>query len=140
MHFAFIPYGKRSEVELFFRDLEAQKHYMKMFKDGVEKKIAIQGQLRLLPFGICEYVFPKEDADLVLHTMINEMNRYKVSTMILRTIAKFLKLQKIPEYKKTAQYLWIKDNVNIIPLGVRYDEEIVEPKNMPYTGWRHEAI
>ena len=93
-----------------------------------------------MPFGICEYVFPKEDKDMVLHSMINEMNRYGVSKWMLKFISHFLKLKPIPEYSKKNHYLWIKDNVNIIPLGIREDLELTEPENTPYAGWTHEAL
>lgn len=140
MHFAFMPVGKRSEVEIFFRDLEAQKHYLRFWKGEDEKKIAIQGQLRILPFGVCEYVFPKEDMDCVLHTMINETNRYGVSKFMLKFISHFLKLKPIPEYKKDKSYLWVKENVNVIPLGIREDLELTEPEKTLYSGYTHEAL
>jgi hypothetical protein len=146
MHFAFIPVGKRSEVELFFRDLEAQKHYWLMWKknektgDTATQLIATQGQLRILPFGICEYVFPREDLDIVLYSMINEKNRYGVSEFAIAMAKKFYKLKKIPDYKKTKNYLWIKDNVNVIPLGIREDGDLTEPPGNKFEGWTHEAL
>jgi hypothetical protein len=133
MHAVFIPYGKRSEVELLIRDMEAQKHFLK-FDDG--KGRWIQGQIRLLPFGVYEYIFPKEDKDLVLHTLDFDSNRYSLSRLILNLIRKMSKAKRIPEYKKDKYYLWIKDNVNIIPLGVRYDNEIYDE----LVKAKHEAI
>jgi hypothetical protein len=140
MHFAFIPVGKRSEVELLFRDMEAQKHLLKMQKDGILKCIWQQGQLRQLPLGVYEYIFPKEDVDCVLHTLINEKNRYNISELIIKFIKKFYKLKNIPEYNKDKNYLWIKENVNIIPLGIREDGVQIEPENMPFAGFEHEAL
>lgn len=137
MHFAFIPYGKRSEVELLLRNMEAQKHLLKMWKDGQEKKIWIEGQVRILPLGVCEYVFPREDVDCVLNTLVDYNDRYGVLTkMIYGFLKKFYKLKEIPEYKKDNQYLWIKENVNIIPLGIREDCDILDDLN----GFTHEAI
>ncbi len=53
MHFAFIPYGARSEVERLFRDVESQKFQLKLTKDGEKDKgIWVTGQVRQLPLGI----------------------------------------------------------------------------------------
>ena len=139
MHFTFIPYGKRSEVELLLRDMEAQKHFL-IFTKGKEKKgIWMQGQVRILPFGICEYVFPKEDMDIVLTTLDFKRDRYNLGSVKKWILKKIIKCSAIPEYKTGKNYLWIKDNVNIIPLGVRYDAEI-EDSLENVSGWTHEAI
>lgn len=142
MHFAFIPYGKRSEVELLFRDMEAQKHFLKISKDGVEKGMWIQSQIRLMPFGIVEYVFPKEDVDIVLNTLIGAKgaeDRYNLNKFFMGVVRKMLRLKPIPEYKKEKKMLWIKDNVNIIPLGIREDTDITDDHG-DFIGWTHEAI
>jgi len=123
MHAGFIPYGKRSEVELLLRDMEAQKHFL-INTDGTGQWI--QGQVRCLPFGVYEYVFPKEDLDIVLHTLDFDGNRYGINNFILYFIRKFVRFDKIPNYKKEKNYLWVKDNVNIIPLGIRADAEIFD--------------
>lgn len=136
MHFAFIPYGKRSEVELLFRDMEAQKHLLKLKNAKEEKGIYIQGQLRQLPLGVYEYVFPREDLDLVLNTLIGQVDRYGISGIVIKFIKKYYKLKNIPEYKKDKHLLWIKDHVEIIPLGIREDIDIFDDK-IAYT---HEAI
>ena len=59
--------------------------------------------------------------DAVLYTLDFDVRRYNVSKLILTFIRKFINCEKIPTYKKDKHYLWIKDNVNIIPIGVRYD-------------------
>jgi len=123
MHVIFIPYGKRSEVELLLRDMEAQKHFMP-FKEG--GGTWIQGQVRVLPFGVYEYVFPKEDADAVLHTLDFKSNHYNLSNYLFYFLRKFIKSEITPNYKKDKHYLWIRDNVNIIPIGIRYDSEIFD--------------
>ena len=139
MHVAFIPYGKRSEVELLFRDMDAQKHKLKIRKGKKEISIIIQSQVRQLPFGIYEYVCPKEDADLVLTTLKLRVNRYKVSSFYLKRLRKLLQLDKIPEFETKFKYPWIMDNVGILPVGVRYDDEVTD-KTGEYKGWTHEAI
>lgn len=123
MHAIFMPYGKRSEVELLLRDMEAQKHFLKN-TDGSGQWI--QGQVRFLPFGVYEYIFPKEDMDCVLHTLDFDYDRYILGKFILTFVRKFVRADKTPKYQKDKQYLWIKDHVNIIPLGVRYDEDVFD--------------
>ena len=139
MHFDFIPYGKRSEVELLLRDMEAQKHFLPMRKGKKKMGRWIQGQVRLLPFGVYEYVFPKEDMNVVLNTLIVEKDRYELGDFKIAMFRKMLKLKPIPEYKNDNKYLWIKDNVNIIPLGVKEDEDYTDPSGES-KGWTHEAI
>lgn len=143
MHVAFIPYGIKHAVDFLLRDMESQKHKLKVYKKGEpDNFIWLQGQLRILPFGVYEYVFPREDLDLVLTTLMpsyaQNMGSYvgKTKIMILR---KILKLKKIPKYKTDNCFLWIKDDVSIILIGIREDGELTE-KQGNYVGWSHEAI
>jgi len=138
MHFDFIPYGKRSEVELLLRDMEAQKHELIMTKGEEKKSIWIQGQVRQLPFGVMEYICPKEDMDTVLHTLDANSTPYLSATK-LKIIRKMLGCKEIPEFKKDFYYKWIKTFVSIIPVGIKEDGEVtgvLEHDN----GWTHEAI
>lgn len=140
MHAVFIPYGKKEWVDLFIREMQAQKHLLKMQKEKEEKNIWVQGSVRLLPFGVYEYIFPREDIDVVLNTLdFNSKGHGSAPQILLKIIKKALKLELIPEFKKEKKYLWIRDHVSIIPLGVRYDDEVIgiheEDK-----GWRHEGL
>ena len=104
MHFAFIPYGKRDQVELLLRDMEAQKHQLKMYKDGVHLKTSwIQGQVRQLPLGVYEYIFPKEDLDMVLNSLIG-LDQYNMSKIVVAFLRKFYKLDKIPKFKEDKKW------------------------------------
>jgi hypothetical protein len=135
-----MPYGKRDLVEKLLRDMEAQKHLLKMTKGKETKEVWLESQIRVLPFGIYEYIFPKEDLDIVLHSLIEYENRYKIPAFVLMMIRKVLHLDKIPEYKKDKKYLWRRENVNIIPLGIREDGEITEQKGQMFEGFTHEAM
>ena len=139
MHFAFIPYGKREEVEILLRDMSAQKHKLKMTKGKEVIHIWIQGQVRLLPFGVYEYVFPREDLDKVLTALNAKFCHYSLPKVFLSTLRKMLHLKKIPDYSEEQKYLWVKSEVNLIPLGIRDDEDIIEPLE-EYRGFTHEAI
>lgn len=139
MHFAFIPYGKREAVERLLRDMEAQKHLLRLTKDGQVQDVWIQSQVRLMPFGVVEYVFPKEDKERVLNTLCCETDRYGLGKFKLSILRKMVKCDPIPEIKKGEVYLWMKEDVNIIPIGIREDKEIIDNKEQ-FKGWTHEAI
>ena len=141
MHIVFIPYGKIEEVELMLADMRAQKHRLKITKGKQTKYVWIQSQVRVLPFGVYEYVCPKEDMDAVLHTLNFNNDRYNLGKLKRGFLRKMVKCEKIPEYKTDNQYLWIKGNVTIIPIGVRYDaEDLIDTTEGEYKGWKHEAI
>ena len=139
MHVSFIPYGKRECVEKFLRELEAQKHELRMYKGDEEKSIFIDAQVRVCPFGIYEYVFPKEDIDIVLNTLgFSEKAPYRLGAKatILR---KLFGYKKAPNFNKEKTYMWIKEHVSIIPIGIKEDSEIVGELELD-KGWTHEAI
>lgn len=126
------------------RDMEAQKHLMPMTKGKKKRATWIPGQIRDLPFGIKEYVFPKESLNMVLRTLnagvgqgVYGINFKKLVYPFLR---KFLKLKPIPEYEEKGQvFLWGKAFVSIVVLGIREDDEIVGIY-IDDKGWLHEAL
>lgn len=146
MHAVFIPYGKKEWVDIFLRDIMAQKLPIKATtKDGKEFHTIIECQLRVLPGGMYEFVFPKEYKDLVLTTLdFHKPISYGLDKEIkilgmkfkpLDYVKKFLKLEDPGEFKTDNQFPWIKMFVSIIPLGVRYDRELTAED-----GTIHEAI
>lgn len=140
MHIVFIPYGKRSEVELLLCDMDAQKHQLPMTKGKKKQAMWIQGQVRLLPMGLYEYVCPVADGDTVLNTLDYRNTKYNLGILKLALLKKIAQYEKIPEYSKAHKYLWIKQNVNVLILGVRYDKMDFVAENREYKGWTHEAI
>jgi len=143
MHVSFIPYGERGCVERMLRDMEAQKHLMPMTKGKEKRGTWIPGQIRELPFGIKEYVFPKESLDIVLRTLNaadKEVYGVNFKSMAYPFLRKFLKLKPVPEYEEKGEiYLWGKMFVSIIVLGIREDGEIVGIY-VDDKGWTHEAL
>ncbi len=139
MHVLFIPYGHRGRVEILLREMEAQKHKLTIIKGKKVQSIWIDGQIRLLPFGIYEYIFPKEDLDLVLNTLnsgINYRDRMPFTATVMR---KVLKCKKIPEFETKAKYLWNRKHTATILIGIREDEDMTEITGK-YKGWKHEQI
>lgn len=145
MHAIFILYGKRSKVERLLRDMEAQKHFLNMRKGKKTQGIWTDGHVRLLPFGVYDYVFPKEDKNLVLTTL--GFDKRGVSTggttfkikFIKSIIKKALDLEDIPEFDNKLKYLWARESISIIPLGIREDGDMTETGG-EFKGWTHEAI
>ncbi len=144
MHVSFIPYGERTGVNRLLNDMESQKHLMPMTKGKKKKAAWIPGQIRDLPFGIKEYVFPKESRDMVLRTLkaAGGSKEYGVTSqsVIYPTLRKLLRLKKIPKYEEEGKlYLWTKTFVSIVVLGIREDGEIVG-EYIDDKGWTHEAL
>ena len=143
MHVDFIPYGERSGVERLLRDMEAQKHLMPMTKGKKHKGVWLPGQIRELPLGIKEYVFPKESLDIVLRTLGDSGHSeygIRFKGLAYPFLRKLLKLKPVPKYDKEGEtYLWGKAFVSIIVLGIREDRELVG-KEIDDKGWTHEAL
>ena len=80
---------------------------------------------------------------MVIHTLKDNTapNRYGTPRALIFALRKSLKLKPIPtSYKKDQKMLWIMDNVSIMPLGIRHDSDMVEPKDMGFKDWTHESI
>lgn len=139
MHFSFIPYGKRESVERFLRDLEAQKHILPMTKGKLRKGIWIDGQVRLMPFGIVEYVCPREDADKVLTALkFQDKMAYTLGAQIA-ILRKIFRYKKAPKFSTKQKYLWNSEHVSILPIGIREDKNLIGKFELD-KGWEHEAI
>jgi len=143
MHAVFALYGKIEEVEILLRDMRAQKHYYKFSKGNENILVPMEGSVRLLPGGFYEYVFPKEDLNLVLTTLrFHEPSHYAstIPKIYLKLLKKMLRLKEIPKFNTEKKYLWIMQNIGIIPLGIREDGDLIEPENTQYAGYKHEAV
>ena len=50
-----------------------------------------------------------------------------------------LKLKKPKKFSTAKSFFWIRQNIAIIPIGIREDGEFIE-KEGEFKGWTHEAI
>ena len=142
MHAVFIPYGIKSCVEHLLADMQAQKYKWRFYKKKEpDKFLWTTGSLRILPFGIYEYVFPKEDKDIVLTTLgfHNPSPKYDLGKARMFILRKILNVSPIPEFKTDQHYLWIKQHVSIIPIGIREDVDMTEIETES-KGWSHEEL
>ena len=142
MHIVFIPYGIEHRVEYLKQELIHSNFQLPMEnkETGQKKAMWIKGHLRHGPFGVWEYVIPREHADAVMTTLrFKQDNPYKLGKVRLNMLRKALKCEKIPEFKEDQRMLWIMDDVAIIPIGVRYDGDIVGTRQDDL-GFTHEAL
>lgn len=144
MHIIFMPYGVRTRIEEFFREAEAQKFKFPLFNPETKetKKIWIYGGMRALPFGMYEYVFPKEYQDNVLTTFgFNKKTPYQLGQARMAILRRLVKAKKAPSDFDTSQnLLWNMQDISIIPIGIRYDKEDFVESQGQYKGWVHEEI
>jgi hypothetical protein len=143
MHVIFIPYGIIQAVEHLKIDMQAQKFPLLMHSpDGKEtKSILVQGGLRIAPFGIIDYVFPKEYKDIVMTTLkFNMPDGYKIPKAYLTMVRKALKCKPIPKKIDTKEILpWITQDISLIPIGIREDKTYTEVDG-EFKDWYHEAL
>lgn len=169
MHAIFCAYGKTNWLEYFLNQISAQKVPLKLWRinpetgQREERTEWTEIQLRTLPGGFYEVVFPQEHMDTVLTTL--EFNRkggkgkplgqdssienYELDKEIsilgmkfkpLDYIKKFLRIEDPPEFKTDNQFIWFHPFVSIIPLGIRREQGDVMEKVGPNAGWWHEGI
>lgn len=139
MHAVFIPYGGREWVERFLRQVESQ-WFQQTWTKGKQKKLwAVKSIVRTLPLGAYEVVFPREYKDVVCSTLNFDTDRYKLG-LKLPLLRKLYRCKK-PKFEKTAPLLWFDEitgeSVNIVPIGIREDIDIEDPKQK---GWTHEGL
>ena len=156
-----MPYGRWEWVDVFLNELRAQKLTLKMHRKNPEtgkeeeQHIFLSCQLRQLPGGLYEFIFPKEHMNLVLtglnfaaadsgHSDFDINKEFSVFGFKIKPIEylkKFLRIEDIPEFDSSKTIIWDKMFVSIIPIGVRYEQgEVMEKEISPYAGWWHEAI
>ena len=150
MHAVFMLYGLKSKVDHLIMDMSAQKFQLPLKKEGEEDKfIWIQGHIRILPFGIYEYVFPRESMDLVLtslsfdakdpYSLDKEFKVLGLKIKPLDYLKKFLRIDEIPKFNNERKLVWIREHVSVLPFGIREDGDLVEPDG-EWKGWTHERI
>lgn len=143
-------YGKKECVDYLIRDLAAQKLPMRFYKDnGEEMSMFVECQIRILPFGLYEFVFPREHLDIVLNSLWfdkptmayhldKEFSLFRFKIQPLKYLKEFLRIEEPPkEFKKDRKLLLHEADIGIIPIGIRHEEH---PDILETSGWKHEAI
>lgn len=150
MHAVFILYGDKMWQDVFLRDLQSQKLTMRYWKeDKPDQHVWVTCQLRQLPFGLYEFIFPKEHAAKVLTSLEfhkkpypteYDFNKKIFGLSPMKALRDFLKIKEIPEFDTKDELIWIKKFVAIVPVGVKYDREEVTEEAGEFAGWKHEGI
>jgi hypothetical protein len=143
MHVVFIPYGMKKHVDYFLEELAHLKLPLRSYKDGEQdQKTLIECQLRVMPGGFYEFIFPKEYEAAALTTFLfhkpcaYNLDKKIMGFSLFKIIKDFLRIENAPKDFDTSKTLPIvADWVSIIPIGVRYDGEVTEADD-----WKHEAI
>ena len=150
-----MPYGKKECVDFLIRDMCAQKLPLKAWLKDESGKIIeeqtpwVECQVRLLPGGFYEFIFPKEYMAQVLTSLwfnrpespdlaYNINKEFGVLGFKIKPIdyiRKFLRLEDPPEFAHTEGIAWYNQHIGIIPIGIRHDGVVKEAN-----GWEHEAI
>ena len=157
-----MPYGRKEWVDVFLNDIRAQKLQIRMHRQNPETQVEeekfplTEVQLRLLPFGFYECIFPKEHAPLILTTLnFDKQDKghsdfnydfeiqlpfgFKLKPMDY--LKKWLGLEWPETFDNKVMMSWTKFWVSVIPIGIKYEQgEICEPKGSPDEGWWHEGI
>lgn len=145
MHVTFVPYGIKNAVDTLLRDMEAQKFQLPVVSPDGKKAdyLWTAGQLRILPGGIIDYVFPKEQLDIVLTSLDaqkKEHSEYKALYKIAPIIRKFLKLKKVEKFDTGHNLVWRNKDTAIFVIGYKEDGELIIEQEGEWKGWKHEAL
>ena len=125
---------------------------VKLSKDGEKDKYLLtQVQVRVLPMGVYELIFPKEFLDEVLSALdigytspyYKMLNKKFMGVTPIKVMRKVLGLKPVPEFKKVTPLNFplseYKKFVPIIPIGIKEDGDILE-KYGEFKDWTHERI
>jgi len=139
MHLYFVTRGKKNEIDEFAKWMETRNLSMPVYKaDGTSENMLIECQLR--PVQLWEFVFPKENLDVVLNTLRlpsenpsefrDGKSTFKMFDSKLFALRKMLGAEKIPEPNKDAGVMFMPfdriKNINIMGIGIREDGDISE--------------
>jgi len=138
MHLYFMTRGKKNETDEFVKWMETRHLSMPVNKsDGTSENMLIECQLR--PVQLFEFVFPKENLDVVLNSLKlphgnpSEVKDGKPSFSInsrLFALRKMLGAQPIPQPNINAGVMFLPydriKNLNILGIGIREDGDISE--------------
>ena len=116
----------KEEMSAIYLDFQYEKDDGKGgFIPGTSINYRMQIILRETPFGIYEIVFPKQHMDLILTTVLgkkeNNLENYKGYGKYILMFRKLLKLKKIPNYDNSKTLIILKNGIDIIPIGIKYD-------------------
>lgn len=140
-------YGNKRDYDFLIDDLNHKWFNLPIHSPDKKKTelVPIQAQIRIMPFGLVEYVFPKEYLNEVLTGLRFHLPApYNLDKKILGIkplsfIQKYLNIKPIPKFDTSKTMIMPNLSYSIIPVGIREDAEITEPEGH-FKDWTHEAI
>ena len=97
MHIAFFVYGKRDLVEDFYRELESKPYIFPFYKGKKKRELIWRPQIRIAPFGVTEYIIPKEYMVEVMTMLGFKRCHYTISKVKMFALRKALGYDPIPD-------------------------------------------
>lgn len=124
MHLYIITRGIKHAVDRFITELQG-KYVPFKWKSPTDTELKdYMVQLGVRPIQLWEIVFPEEQKDVVLHTILGKepsMPNKKFEKYI-SWIRKILGIEEIPEYKKDTFLPLCKTDVGVVGIGIKKDE------------------
>lgn len=124
MHLYILTRGIKHAVDRFITELQG-KYVPFKWKSPTDKEIKdYMVQLGVRPVQLWEIVFPEDQKDIVLTTILGNEPSHpnKMFGKYISWIRKILKIDEIPEYDKKNYMPICKVDVGVVALGVKKDE------------------
>jgi len=137
MHLFIFARGEWRCLQRFFEELSSKyvnftfqkfDDETKKFIVGTKENYAAQITIKAgLPLNVVEVTFPEGARDTVLTSLLGKYNPEPVWHQWIYTYVSFLrvlmKLEKVPKYDDAHHFPLFKDHIEIIPIGIKYDEK-----------------
>lgn len=136
MEVYYMATGAQHWLDLHATHMQGQSHFISGISPNGQPIIQeLKGMLE--PIRLYRYVFPKESLNLVLNTLTRKgaplPNGLNTQAWALR---KAMNLKPIPDFVESVAMSVSKDHVQIVPIGIKEDEEGI----IPTTGVMQEKV
>lgn len=132
MELLFAIRGHKTDVETFIDQLHNKWATIKLKRNkkgeldpkGTEREEWMQTGVR--PYAFYGVSFPKEFKDIMLTTVLGQGEQrsdYGKFNVFIKMARKFLGLKPVGDWDKSKQFPIIKQNFDIIPIGIKEDSE-----------------
>ncbi|MCK9371334.1 hypothetical protein M0R04_15580, partial [Candidatus Dojkabacteria bacterium] len=124
MHLYIVTRGIKNWVDQFITELQGKYLPFKYHTDG-KNIVDCQVQLSVRPIQLWEIVFPEDQKDLVLATILDDgkggKTQHKRHEKFIWGLRKTLGVEKIPEYKSDQKLPITKMHFETVGIGIKKD-------------------